>query len=79
MKTAPSGSDSAAAKARLGFGIMTKKTLPFDPVAAAAKNTADPVVTVLTMILMADIQKEKANGSGSGSTKSSKSGGRHVT
>jgi hypothetical protein len=83
MNTASSRSGSASAKARLGFGIMTKKKLPYDLVEIRMqqpqKNTADPVVAVLTMILTADIQKEKADGSGSGSTKCSKSGCRHVT
>jgi hypothetical protein len=59
MNTAYSGSGSAAAKARLGFGIMTKKTLSFDldeiRMQQPQKHTADPKVAVLTMILTEDI------------------------
>jgi hypothetical protein len=70
-------------RSQVGIRNMTKKKLPFDLVEIwmlqPQKNTADPVVALLTMILTADIQKEKAYGSGSGSTKCSKSGCRHVT
>jgi hypothetical protein len=48
-------------RSQVGISNMTKKKLPYDLVEIRMqqpqKNTADPVVSVLTMILTADISK----------------------